>query len=699
MRIVLVFVTVGLVWVLASWALLHTIDASERFRDLGMITSGILLVLASGGLILWLVYGELKRRIESEERYRALFDHLPIGIYRTTPSGEFVDVNPAMREMLRSAAADKLAERSAWGSFVHPEDREAWLGRLQKEGVVRDFEYQVRTFEGSSIWVQDNARAILNEKGGISHIEGSVQDITARWEAEEELRQVSQALHGMIEASPLAIMTLDTDGRISSTWNPAAEEIFGWSKTEVLGKAPPFVPPESEPEFQALFTRTLAGEEVRGIELRRRKRDGTPVDVELFTAPLRDPWGEVNGILAIVEDVSGRKALEEQLRQAQKLEALGQLTGGVAHDFNNLLTIVRTNAEMLAERIPAGEESVNAYLEDLQEAVERGSELVRRLLVFSRKEELALRPLDLGMVVAAYVTPLRRILPESIRVEFTSSEEPTFIHGDTGSIHQILLNLATNARDAMPEGGTLGLNVKRLRWRGDTTTGADALPAGDYACLEVTDTGKGIPKEDLRRVFEPFFTTKGPDEGTGLGMSMVYALVRQHDGSIQVDSQPGSGTLLRICFPLAEGHVVEELEAPQPTASQEVPRGTETILVVEDEAAIRRALQRALGRLGYTVILAEDGEEGVRIHAERAHEIDMVVTDVVMPKVGGQELYETIQAARDAPLPFLFISGYTAREVTSKRGVDPTVPLLQKPWTIPDLASRIREILDGVESS
>lgn len=692
LRIVGIFTVVGVVWTVAGWSVLQSEWLDPTRHRMGSLFLGLLTIFAAAALVLWLVDRELRKRIASEERYRGLFDHLPIGIYRTTPSGEFVDVNPAMKEMLRMPGDERLADRSAWGTFVHPEDREAWLGRLQKEGVVRSFEYQVRTFEGSSIWVQDNARAILNEKGGIEYIEGSVQDITIRREAEEELRHVSEALQGIIDAAPLAIMTLDTEGRVDATWNRAAEEIFGWSKAEVLGRVPPFIPAGKDGEFKDLLAQVLTGEEIRGIELRRQRRDGSPVEVQLFTAPLRDPWDNVRGVLAIVEDISGQKALEEQLRQSQKLEALGQITGGVAHDINNLLTIVRTNAELVADVLPEGHEARDAYLGDLQEAVDRGRDLIKRLLVFSRREELTLEPLDLGRVVEAYVTPIRRILPETITVEFTTDEKPSFILGDAGSIHQILLNLATNARDAMPDGGTLKLGVNRLHWGGDTTPGSDTLAAGTYACLEVTDTGKGIPEEYLRRVFEPFFTTKGPDEGTGLGMSMVYALVRQHGGSIQVDSKPDEGTFLRICFPLSD---VQELEEdPEEIVPTEVVGGSETILVVEDQAAIRRAFERSLTRLGYTVLLAEDGEEGIQVYRERASEIDMVVTDVVMPRVGGQELLEMIRAEQDAPVPFLFVSGYAAREVTKRRGVDPSVPLLQKPWTISALAGRIREILD-----
>ena len=363
--------------------------------------------------------------------------------------------------------------------------------------------------------------------------------------------------------------------------------------------------------------------------------------------------------------------MEEQLRQAQKLEAVGQLSGGIAHDFNNLLTVVHANAELLAEQ-GVGDDGAD-LLEDIRRAAGRGRDLVRRLMVFSRKETLETRPCRLDEL-EGYARTLRRLLPESIEVVWRCPAREPVARVDPGALQQILMNLATNARDAMPEGGTLAIVV------------SDAGPGLEIA---VSDTGAGIPASEVDRIFEPFYTTKDPGKGTGLGLAMVYGLVGEMGGEIRVDSEPGAGTTFRLLFERAALPDAPSAEAGR--AAMAVGAG-ERVLIVEDEEAIRQVTRRTLERLGYEVLTAADGREGLERLLAEPVEPDLVISDVVMPRMGGHELLRAVRSAgRD--VPFLFMSGYTEEEVREDTDDLGGVFVLAKPWTREDLHAAVVGVL------
>ncbi len=393
----------------------------------------------------------------------------------------------------------------------------------------------------------------------------------------------------------------------------------------------------------------------------------------------------------LAADVVRHERLEAQLRQSQKMEAVGQLTGGIAHDLNNVLTVVVANAELMASAVPADAPELRAELAQLHSAASRGAGMVRQLLAFSRRKPLVPGPLDLVHLVDESSGLLRRLVPENIviRVAHEAPRQP--VMGDGGAIEQVLVNLVTNARDAMPDGGTLRLETVRATLSAERAAATGVPGPGVYGCLVIADTGVGMDAATRERAFEPFFTTKEPGAGTGLGLSMVYALVQQLGGGIELASEPGAGTTITLYLPAAAGP--EAAAAPDRAATPATLTGDETILVVEDEAAIRRATQRVLERHGYRVLLAENGEQGLDLYRRHAEEIDLVLSDLIMPRVGGRALYETLRG-EGARVRFLFASGYASPE-TEEAASLAGVPHIAKPWTIGELLGKVREVLDG----
>jgi two-component system, cell cycle sensor histidine kinase and response regulator CckA len=389
--------------------------------------------------------------------------------------------------------------------------------------------------------------------------------------------------------------------------------------------------------------------------------------------------------LVTIRDVTQGQQMEAQLRQAQKMEAIGLLTGGMAHDFNNLLTVVLANADLVLEALPEDMHELRDEVGQMIQAATRGSDMVRKLLAFSRREALERRPVVLEALLAETQALLMRLLPSNITVRAEAQPELPGILADPGAVQHMLLNLATNARDAMPSGGTLTMS-------GAYEPNAE-LPDGRVApmvTVTVEDTGRGMSEDVLVHLFEPFFTTKAPGDGTGLGMAMIYGLVQQHEGTIRVESAPNIGTRVIIALPLAE------LTVPNatPRSSLLVREGaSETILLVEDEEMVRRAGRRILEKHGYRVLQAADGQEAMELLRARGDEIALIVSDVVMPRMGGRELYASLRE-EGFMMPFLFTSGYTDRMSSDTVALDPNVPVLPKPWTWTELTASVRAALD-----
>jgi nitrogen-specific signal transduction histidine kinase/ActR/RegA family two-component response regulator len=395
-------------------------------------------------------------------------------------------------------------------------------------------------------------------------------------------------------------------------------------------------------------------------------------------------------VIALAEDVTERKILGEQLRQAQKMEAIGQLTGGIAHDFNNILTIVITNAALMAAELPSDRGDLRVELDELHRAALRGVELVRKLMAFSRRRSVEMKPLDLGQVITDASRDLGRLLPALVQVAVqVESDAPLTISGDTGAVEQMLFNLATNARDAMPEGGLLQLRVYRA-WLDEEHRRTQGWGSpGEYVVLAVSDTGRGMSAKVRARVFEPFFTTKEVGKGTGLGMAMVYGLVTQHRGFADLHSEEGKGTVVRLYFPAVRA--LAQPAAPAPTTV--AVGGRERILVVDDEDGVRRSAVRVLSRFGYVVEEAADGEGALALVSDRPSRFDLILSDVVMPRMSGMALYRELRR-RDGGARVLLMSGHTAEDIDALDDPAAEVKFIHKPWSVTDLLKRVREVLD-----
>ncbi len=398
----------------------------------------------------------------------------------------------------------------------------------------------------------------------------------------------------------------------------------------------------------------------------------------------------IEGIRTAAE-LAERRWLEAQLRQAQKLETIGQLAGGIAHDFNNILAVILANSELLASALPPDRTDLLANLTKVQEAARGGASMVKGLLSFSRRADLSFATLDLREAVANLSQMVRPILPESVEMRIVAPPQPCPVWADSGALQQILLNLVTNARDAMPMGGTLTIEVADAPTRGSYPEAVPWHDAESYFYVAVSDTGTGMDQATVERIFEPFFTTKAPGTGTGLGMAMVYGLTKQHGGFVHVYSEVGAGTAVKVYVPRSpEAAAAAAAAAPQ---LDQLVGGSETILLVEDKEELRSTTRRVLERLGYTVIEAADGAEGLaRLRAETSR-IDLILSDVLMPKVSGPALYQAVRQI-DPTARFLFTSGYSASDIGQRSLLEPGVLFVAKPWTISDLARQVRKALD-----
>ncbi len=576
---------------------------------------------------------------------------------------------------------------------VHPEDRARAREIVEHAYADKqpfDLEHRAQLTDGTIRWFHGRGRVVTDPDGNVIRMFGSSQDITERKRAEDALRRSEGEYRALVEHAPIGIFRAGAHGALVSV-NPALVRILGYgSEDDLLGallERDVFGDPE---DWADMLQRHAASGYVSGVEVEWRRKDGVAIPVRLSGRVFRAPTGELASLEMIVEDVTERHALEAQLRQAQKMEAVGQLTGGIAHDFNNLLTVILANADIVERGLPAESQDLREDLADLRRAAQRGGDMVRKLLGFSRRGMLVLQPTNITSLVRDVLPMLRRVLPEHIDVRFTPRDTQATVRADQSAIEQILFNLATNARDAMPQGGTLRIQVARA-WMTPAHPALQGWGApGDYVRVRVRDTGHGMDEATKERIFDPFFTTKPPGLGTGLGMAMIYGLVKQQNGFIDVDSAPGDGTTVDLYFPLLPElmHV-----ASNTTTTDESGGGSETILLVEDEPGIRRSAKRLLERRGYRVLLAGDGAEALDVFHEHEAEVDLIISDVVMPRVGGSQLYEKLRDSGKG-VRFLFTSGYTARDFRDSGTLDPAIPFLAKPWTVDELLCKVRELLD-----
>jgi len=514
-----------------------------------------------------------------------------------------------------------------------------------------------------------------------------LRDITERKQAE----RINAELAAVVAHSNDAMVACTLEGAITG-WNLGAEIIYGYASDEILGKPLAIlIPPERLDEFPQTLNMVKQGESLANYESIRLRKDGKKISVSLTDSPIRGEGGRITGLSSIARDITERKRLEEELLQAQKMDAVGRLAGGIAHDFNNILTAILGYSDLIIGQIDE-RQWMYKHLTEIRKAADFAASLTHQLLAFSRRQPLFLRVFNLNDTVRSMQKMLQRVIGENITIKTQFKAEVGRLKADSGQLEQVLLNLCVNARDAMPKGGSITIQTADVTYLLDDFHSVNEMPAGDYVKLTVTDSGHGMTDEVRKHIFEPFFTTKEQGQGTGLGLATCYGIVKQSGGYITVDSAVGVGTTFAIFLPRVD-------ESGEKASSKKevglLVGGNETVLYVEDEITVRSLTTHVLLRLGYTVLEAADGKSARDVvETNGGREIHLLFSDVVLPDSGGQELAEWIRG-RNTGTKILFTSGYVDESILKRHGLDADSAFLQKPFTPADLARKLREVIDG----
>jgi len=626
----------------------------------------------------------------SQQSLRMHIENTPLAVVEWDLEFRVVSWNPAAEKIFGYSREEAVGNR---GSFIvpsqwHSQVDQVWKLLLNQKGGSRSTNNNV-TKDGRTISCEWYNTPLVDESGKVIGVASLVQDVTERERAEAKFR-------GLLESAPDAMVVTDREGRIVLV-NAQTERLFEYKREELLNQPIEMLMParyrDSHPTRRTEFAENPSVREMgKRLELMGLRKDGTEFPIEVSLSPLETEQGML--ISSGIRDISERVALEERLRQSQKMEAVGRLAGGIAHDFNNLLTIILGYSQILKDGLQA-EGRLADSTGQIKSAAERAAGITRQLLAFSRKQVLSPRVINLNDIVLNLDSLLRRLIGEDIEVLTVPATDLGTVKADPGQIEQVVMNLALNSRDAMPRGGKLTLETSNAVL--DETYAREHQPVepGRYVMLAVSDTGTGMSAETLTRIFEPFYTTKEVGMGTGLGLSMVYGIVKQSGGYIWVYSEPNQGTTFKIYLPRVD-QPVEEAGAEKHPGS--VSRGTETILLVEDDPQLRELSSSVLKHCGYNVLTAATPEEGIAISEANHHDLRLLVTDVVMPRINGRQLAERIQKVCPR-IRVLYISGYTDNAIVHYGVLDPGLWFLPKPFTLAALVAKVREVLDSASSS
>lgn len=632
---------------------------------------------------------EEKKLRESEEKYRMLVEQSLQGLAIMQDS-RFVFSNNKFTEISGYSVEELLSlSPSEMSAMLHVDDRELILersrNRMAGNPVPPRYECRGIKKDGTELWLEIYS-SLINYNGKPAQ-QSAFMDVTERKKAAENLQRASDWQKAIFEGSRDAILISDINARFVDA-NTAACKLTGYSKEELLRMQASDLQEEADlAELQALHNRILAGEDVQG-EAAVYTKDDRKVDVEF--SHLRVIISGIAYVHTIARDITNRKRLEAQFLQAQKMEAVGVLAGGVAHDFNNLLTVINGCSEIMLSEL-AQDDHKRKDIEHILQAGQRAASLTSQLLAFSRKQILYPRILNLNNAVTDMSSMIRRLISEDIEFLVLTQPDLGLVTADPGQIQQIVMNLVVNARDAMPQGGKLTIKTGNVDIKKDHFQGNPVVTAGPYVTLAISDNGIGMDAATQARMFEPFFTTKSQGKGTGLGLSTVYGIVKQSNGFIWVNSEPGKGATFTIFFARCQGEIPKPVEN---SASERRLLGSETVLVVEDDAQVRALACRILRERGYSVIEAVNGMEALRIAAEFAGDIHLVLTDIVMPGINGRATVSRLEAARPG-IKVLYVSGYADNAIVHQEILDSNTALLQKPFTVESLANKVREVINS----
>ena len=637
---------------------------------------------------------------EVTEKYRRFQSNIPgmVYLFIAHPDGSysFPYVNAASRQLFDLEPDALMRDGALLTGLIHPDDKARHEESLRRSAAtLHPLREELRyVINGEVRWYESIARPELQINGDILW-DGIMLEITERKRAEEALRESEAKYRRLHETMTDAFVRIDMTGNIQEA-NRAYQSLLGYTEEELLKRTYEDLTPEKwhAPEARFVAEQVLVNGHSQVYEKEYRRKDGTIFPVELRTFLLRDDAGQPVGMWAIVRDITERKhaeeeraKLESQLIQAQKMESVGRLAGGVAHDFNNMLSVILGYAELIKAKLPDGDPVLKDVLA-IEKAANHSRDITRQLLAFSRKQIIAPRVMNLNDLVASYRNTLSRLIGEDIDLRFCPGENLWQINFDPAQVEQILVNLAVNARDAMPDGGKLTIETENSLLDEAYCQKHLGFKPGQYVFLGVSDDGMGMDKEIQSHLFEPFFTTKEVGKGTGLGLATVYGMVKQNGGFIICYSEPGRGTTFKIYIP----RVAEVEETAEEPKEAPVAHGAGMILLVEDDEMVREITKDILEEIGYTVLTVDTPQEAVALCENRDTPVDLLLTDVVMPEMSGKELANRIAAVRPG-IKVLFMSGYTS-DVIAHRGVlEKGVHFIQKPFRVKDLARKIHELI------
>ncbi len=635
-----------------------------------------------------------------------LLETLPDAIVAVDREGTIVQINSQTQSLFGYTRLELIGQKveilvPEASHAQHHQHRASFAETPKTRRMGADLDLYGRRRNGSEFPVEISLSPLHTDKG--LFVLSAIRDISDRKRIAEELRRANEELHrrtteqlgeyrtrmaSIIDTSEDAIYGKDLNGMITS-WNKGAERIYGYTPDEIIGKHISILAPSDRTdEIPEILRKIARGETVDHFESMRVAKDGRILNVSISVSPLQSAQGEIIGASAIARDITAQKKAEGQLHQSQKMEAIGRLAGGVAHDFNNILGIISACAEFLRDRIENAEPA--QYIENIKKATERGSALTRQLLTFSRSSAIQPRLLDVNERLRDVGKLLRPLMGDDVEILIVAKSPAAVVEADPGQLDQIVVNLAVNARDAMPRGGKFILETRTENFDEEFAEQHQNMAAGKYILLAVSDTGTGMDEATVSRIFEPFFTTKEVGKGTGLGLATVYGIVKQSAGHIMVYSEPGHGTTFKIYLPSADHKIGLGSKAEVETVSPK--RHGTTILLVEDDETMRSLTRQLLQQHGYTVLEADDGKSALDVVESRKGPIDLVLTDVVMRRMSGPELVERLHASHP-DLKAVFMSGYTGELIAEREVLKRGITLLEKPFSRAALLNTIHQTL------